>query len=173
MMAINRIARIATWLLAAGAAVLGMGCDRNGNPIEEFGLDKLSKGVSTEADVRGAMGQPDSVRADGAGGLILEYPKGPQGVRTWMFHIGVDGKLSDYQQVLTDANFDKIQPGMTREAVRNLLGRPRTVVPFERKGEEVWDWKYQHVHEQRLFNVHFDLASGKVVRVSISEISGA
>jgi len=45
-------------------------------------------------------------------------------------------------------------------------------VPFARKQEEVWDWKYLYVHEERLFNVHFDMQTGKVVRMSISEISG-
>ena len=166
--------KVLAWCLAACATVLAQGCDRDGNPVQEFGLDKLNKGVSTEADVRGVMGQPDSVREvqESGGEKILEYPKGPQGVRTWMFHIGPDGKLTDYQQVLTDENFDKVQKGMTRDEVRNLLGRPRTVVPFPRKQEEVWDWKYLHVHEERLFNVHFDMQTGKVVRMSISEISG-
>src|SRR5450830_982819 len=164
--------KLARGLVAACAALLALlGCDRDGNPLQEFGMDKLNKGISTEAEVRGVMGQPDSVRE--AGGVrTLEYPKGPQGVRTWMFQIGADGKLSDYQQVLTDDNFGKIHKGMTREQVRNLLGRPRTVVPFARKKEEVWDWKYLHVHEERLFNVHFDMDTGKVVRMSISEISG-
>ncbi|MCW5299647.1 outer membrane protein assembly factor BamE [Herbaspirillum lusitanum] len=159
-------------LAAICATVLALGCDRNGNPVEEFGLDKLNKGASTEADVRSVMGQPDSVREESDGGRTLEYPKGPQGVRTWMFRIGADGKLSDYQQVLTAENFDRVQKGMTREEVRNMLGRPRTVMPFARKKEEVWDWKYLHVHEERLFNVHFDMETGKVVRMSISEISG-
>lgn len=164
--------KLAKSLVAACAALLALGCDRDGNPVQEFGLDKLNKGVSTEAEVRGVMGQPDSVREESGGGRTLEYPKGPQGVRTWMFRIGADGKLADYQQVLTDDNFDKIQKGMTREEVRIMLGRPRTVVPFARKKEEVWDWKYLHVHEERLFNVHFDMDTGKVVRMSISEISG-
>src|SRR5450830_2165842 len=164
--------RAAGWWMAACATLLLPGCDRNGNPIEEFGVDKLNKGSSTEADVRGVMGQPDSVREESDGGRTLEYPKGPQGIRTWMFRITADGKLTDYQQVLTDENFEKVQKGMTREEVRNMLGRPRTVVPFQRKKEEVWDWKYLHVHEERLFNVHFDMDTGKVVRMSISEISG-
>lgn len=135
-------------------------------------MDKLNKGISGEADVRAVMGTPDHVREDAAGGRVLEYPKGPQGVRTWMFHIGANGTLVDYQQVLTDDNFRRIAPGMAREEVRNLLGRPRSIVPFRRQNEEVWDWKYQHVHEERLLNVHFDLQTGKVVRMSVSEISG-
>ena len=154
------------------AAVAMLGCDRNGNPIEEFGLDKLQKGISTEADVRGVMGQPDTVWDDGNGARTLEYPKGPEGVRTWMFAIGASGTLLDYRQVLTQENFDAIRPGMSGDEVRRMLGRPRSVVQFGRKNEEVWDWKYRYVHEERLFNVHFDIDTKKVVRTSISEMLG-
>ncbi|MFL9924888.1 outer membrane protein assembly factor BamE [Herbaspirillum lusitanum] len=148
------------------------GCDRNGNPIEEFGLDQLQKGVSSEAEVRKIMGEPDTVWDDGHGAHTLEYPKGPEGVRTWMFAINPLGTLIDYRQVLTSDNFSKVLPGMSQAEVRRLLGRPRSVMQFARKNEEVWDWKYIDVHEQRLFNVHFDLNSTQVARTSISEISG-
>ena len=64
------------------ALLLGFaGCDRHGHPIEEFGLDKLERGVSTEADVRMVMGPPDTVWEDEGGRRELEYPKGPE--RWW------------------------------------------------------------------------------------------
>ncbi|MBV8623932.1 MAG: hypothetical protein JO174_10650 [Herbaspirillum sp.] len=148
------------------------GCDRNGNPIEEFGLDKLQKGISSEADVRDVMGQPDTVWEDGGGARTLEYPKGPEGIRTWMFAIGASGTLIDFSQVLTQEHFDTIRPGMSADEIRRQFGRPRSVVQFARKNEEVWDWKYRYVHEDRLFNVHFDINTRQVVRTSISEISG-
>ena len=166
------IGKVFGWIGACGAALLMLGCDRNGNPIEEFGLDKLSKGVSTEAEVRTVMGQPDTVWEEEDGRRTLEYPKGPQGVRTWMFSIAADGRMLDYTQVLTAENFAKVVPGMSNDEVRRLLGRPRTIVPFKRKNEEVWDWRYQNINEPRLFNVHFDMDSHKVVATSHSEISG-
>ncbi|WDZ97672.1 outer membrane protein assembly factor BamE [Herbaspirillum sp. WKF16] len=169
---IRLLRRCAATAGALVAAVAMFGCDRNGNPIEEFGLDKLQKGVSTEADVRGVMGQPDTVWDDGNGARTLEYPKGPEGIRTWMFAIGASGTLIDYRQVLTQEHFDGIRPGMSADQVRRQFGRPRSVAQFTRKNEEVWDWKYRYVHEDRLFNVHFDLATRQVVRTSISEISG-
>jgi hypothetical protein len=61
---------------------------------------------------------------------------------------------------------------MSSDEVRRMLGRPRSVVQFSRKNEEVWDWKYRYVHEERLFNVHFDIDTKKVVRTSISEMLG-
>ncbi|MRT31335.1 MULTISPECIES: outer membrane protein assembly factor BamE domain-containing protein [Herbaspirillum] len=168
----TRLRRHAGHFGALLAALALFGCDRNGNPIEEFGLDKLQKGVSSEADVRGVMGQPDTVWEDGGGARTLEYPKGPEGIRTWMFRIGASGTLIDYTQVLTQEHFDTIRPGMTTEQIRREFGRPRSVVQFARKNEEVWDWKYHYVHEDRLFNVHFDITTKQVVRTSISEISG-
>jgi hypothetical protein len=152
--------------------LLMFGCDQNGRPIEEFGLEKLTKDVSTEADVRAAMGAPDTVWEEDNGARTLEYPKGPAGHRTWMFDIDAGGTLRNYTQVLTEENFATITAGMTRDAVRRKLGKPRTVVEFPLKNEAVWDWRYQQTPgTERLFNVHFDRDSGRVTRTSVSDES--
>ena len=157
-------------ILAMTCTLLIGACDREGRPIQEFGLDKLGKGVSTEGDVRAVMGQPETVREESDGSRVLEYPKGPMGHRTWFFVIGKDGKLTDYRQVLTEENFSNIKPGMSTDAVRRMLGKPRTVSQLKLKNEEVWDWVYlQPDNKTRLFNVHFDMSSGKVTRTSTSE----
>ena len=152
------------------ACVLALGaCDRNGNPIQEFGLDKLAKGVSTESDVRGVMGQPDTVWEQEDGARTLEYPKGPAGARTWMFDIDRDGKLRDYRQVLGEATFGAIRPGMSKDEVRRMLGRPKSVAEYRLKNEEVWDWRYlDPTNTPRFFNVHFDKATGRVTQTSSS-----
>lgn len=151
--------------------LLAGGCDREGRPVQEFGLDKLAIGISSEGDVRTAMGQPETTWEDEDGSRILEYPKGPEGSRTWIFSIDSKGKLLEYHQALTAENFARIKPGMSRDAVRRLLGKPRTVVNFNRLKEEVWDYRYLDNHESRLFNVHMDQASGKVTRTSASELA--
>jgi outer membrane protein assembly factor BamE (lipoprotein component of BamABCDE complex) len=151
-------------------ALFSAACDRQGRPIQEFGLDKLAKGISTEGEVRIAMGQPETVWEEDDGSRTLEYPKGPMGHRTWFFVIGKDGKLKDYTQVLTEENFAKIKPGMSRDTVRRMLGKARSTVRYKLKNEEVWDWLYlQSNHTPRLFNVHFDIDSGKVTRTSSSD----
>jgi outer membrane protein assembly factor BamE (lipoprotein component of BamABCDE complex) len=154
-------------ILTILCAYLLVACDRQGHPIEEAGLDKLTKSVSTEADVRKVMGQPDAVWQEQDGTKTLSYPKGPAGARTWMFTISQDGKLKDYKQVLSDEHFANIKPGMTKEEVRHLLGKPRSIVQFKLKNEEVWEWLYlQSPNTPRLFNVHFDLGTGKVTQTS-------
>lgn len=157
-------------ILALGSLFLAVACDQQGNFIEESGLARLSKGISSESDVRLAMGQPDTVWEEDDGSRTLEYPKGPAGHRTWMFSIDRDGKLQDYRQVLTEANFVNVRPGMRKDEVRRMLGKPRTVVQFSLKNEEVWDWRYQKSHaESGFFNVHFDIGSRQVSRTSFSE----
>lgn len=158
-----------TGLLALACLLFIGACDRDGRPIQEFGLDKLAKGVSTEADVRGVMGQPDTVWEEESGARTLEYPKGPEGTRTWMFDIDRGGKLVDYRQVLTEATFGAIRPGMSRDQVRRMLGRPKSVAEYRLKNEEVWDWRYlDPTQTPRFFNVHFDRTTGRVTQTSSS-----
>lgn len=158
----------AAFLLALLAAGLS-GCDRQGRPVEEFGLDKLAKGVSSEGDVRTVMGQPETVWEEEDGTRALQYPKGPEGVRTWEFTIDPSGKLKDYRQLLTQENFSRVRQGMSRDEIRRMLGKPRSVAQFKLKNEEVWDWRYQDVTVPRLFNVHFDMTSGKVTGTSSND----
>ena len=81
-------------LLGFFCSLLMLGCQQS-----EFGLEKLTKGVSTEADVRSAMGEPEVVWEEHNGSRTLEYPKGPAGHRTYMVDIDAQGKLRDYTQV--------------------------------------------------------------------------
>jgi len=156
---------IALALLAVAMAA----CDRQGRPVEEFGLEKLAKGISSEGDVRMVMGQPETVWEEEDGTRALQYPKGPEGARTWEFTIDNSGKLKDYRQLLTQENFSRVAKGMSRDEVRRMLGKPRKVEQFKLKNEEVWDWRYLEGNVQRLFNVHFDMTSGKVTGTSSSD----
>jgi outer membrane protein assembly factor BamE (lipoprotein component of BamABCDE complex) len=156
--------------LLALLALLGA-CDREGRPVQEIGLDRLAVGVSSEGDVRTAMGRPETTWEDEDGTRILEYPKAPEGSRTWIFTIDPRGKLIEYHQALTTENFARIVAGMSRDAVRRLLGKPRSVVRFALSKEEVWDYRFLDQHQSRLFNVHFDEATGKVLRTSSSEVA--
>ncbi|HYD97128.1 MAG TPA: outer membrane protein assembly factor BamE [Noviherbaspirillum sp.] len=156
------------WLAGLMLGMVLAACDRQGRPVEEFGLDKLARGISSEGDVRGVMGQPETVWEEDDGTRSLQYPKGPEGARTWEFVIDKSGKLKDYRQLLTQENFARVRSGMSKDEVRRLLGKPRTVAEFKLKNEEVWDWRFQDTTEQRFFNVHFDKSSGKVTGTSSS-----
>jgi outer membrane protein assembly factor BamE (lipoprotein component of BamABCDE complex) len=149
--------------------VLALGCDQQGRLVEEPGLEKLARGISSEGDVRTAMGKPEIVWEEEGGKRTLEYPKGPNGVKTWMFEIGPDGKLKDWHQALTEENFRRVTGGMAMDDVRRLLGKPRSTAQYRLKNEEVWDWLFQEGGTRRLFNVHFDMASRRVLRTTTSD----
>lgn len=161
--------RIAIAATVALLSLLGTGCDREGRPLQELGLEKLAVGVSSEGDVRNAMGKPETTWEDENGTRILEYPKGPEGSRTWIFTIDNVGKLTSYHQALSPENLARVKPGMSRDDIRRLLGKPRTVVNFNRLKEEVWDYRILENQESRLFNVHMDQTSGRVTRTSSTD----
>lgn len=157
-------------LIASIFAFALTACDQQGRPIEEPGLDKLTKGMSTESEVRMVMGQPGRVWEEENGTRSLEYPKGPEGHRTWFFEIDRNGTLQDYRQALTPENFASIKPGMTMDQVRRILGKPRKETQMTLKKEVVWDWLYlERVDFPRLFHVHFDIATNKVTGTSSSD----
>jgi hypothetical protein len=112
-----------------------VGCDQQR-------IIELEEGVATEADVRAKFGEPEKIWDGEAGARIFEYNRQPMGHRNYMITIGTDGKMSALRQVLTPANFEKVQPGMMMEDVRKMLGRPAKVMPYELKKETYYNWRY-------------------------------
>ena len=150
-------------LLAAGVAVLAFaGCDPQR-------VAKLEEGVSTEADVRKQFGEPVTLTVEADGTRVLDYPRQPEGWTNYVIKIGPDGKMSSLRQLLNDDNFARVQPGMSTQQVRELLGRPAKTQRFELKQQDVWDWRYKpHGQEAKVFSVSFDSA-GNVVGTAVAD----
>jgi len=143
---------------AAFALVLGA-CDADK-------LGKLRPGVTTADEVRNIMGRPDLEWRDPDGSRVWEYPRTPEGIVNYMVVIGPNNVLREVQQVLTEDNFRQVVPGMSRDEVRRLLGRPAHQRFFPMKGETVWDWKTKtEPGMDWFFNVHFN-QDGLVSRTS-------
>ena len=105
---------------------------------------KLEPGVASEADVRREFGEPTLVVEKADGTKLLEYPRQPEGVANYLAIIGADGKLSALTQQLTPDNFAQVQPGMSQDAVRRLLGKPARSQRFDLKpDEEHWEWRFE------------------------------
>jgi hypothetical protein len=121
-------------------------------------LKGLTPGVSTLEQVRAQMGKPETERRFDDGSRRLDYPRGPQGLKTWMVDIGPNGRLVAITQALTAENFAKVRIGMSEDEVRRLLGKPGDVAVYPLKPETVWSWKWREggVTEEAFFNVHFD-----------------
>jgi hypothetical protein len=93
-------------------------------------------------------GAPTATYADPAGGegaRLLEYASGPYGRTTWMVAVDAAGRVLGAQQVLTEASFLAFQqaaPGLTRDGVLRLLGRPGERQRLARVHGEIWSWRY-------------------------------
>lgn len=116
---------------------------------------RLEEGVATEVDVRKQFGDPVTVTVGPDGTRTLEYPRQPEGWTNYVIKIGPDGKMSSLRQLLNDDNFARVLPGMDRQHVRDLLGRPAEQKTYDLRNEEVWSWRFKTVNESRLFSVTF------------------
>jgi hypothetical protein len=142
--ALHRAAALLVLILAAGCA----------------NFSAISPGDSAPT-VEARVGAPGTVWKNADGSEVWEYPLGPSGVQTFMVDIGPDRTVRAVRQVLREEYFSKVVPGMSRDEVRRLLGRPKEVWYFPARDEEVWTWRYLEVN-YRLFNALFDRTSGTV-----------
>lgn len=149
------LAWISSLLVAIG------GCDA-------INLPEIRPGTTTAAEVRSRMGEPMAEFQNPDGSVTYEYSRQPNGVECHMITIGPNQIVSRVEQVLTEANFARIQNGLSRDEVRRLLGKPGSIQTFEMKREEVWDWRIKGdvPMDEWHFHVHFDTGSGQVVRTT-------
>jgi len=68
------------------------------------------------------MGKPDTEFVSKEG-TRLEFPRGPAGKHTWFVYLDASGRVSRSEQVLTEKNFNLINPDMTRRCA-NCWGGP-------------------------------------------------
>src|SRR5262245_54547176 len=105
-------------------------------------FESLSPGTPAK-QVQERVGAPSDVWKSADGSEVWEYALGPMGTRTYMVSFGPDQAVRDVRQVLTEENISKIKPGMTRDEVRRIVGKPGLVNYAEARNEEVWNWRYR------------------------------
>jgi hypothetical protein len=106
-----------SWRLAilAGAALLS-GC-------ASYDGRGLQPGVSSADDVVALMGTPAMQWQDADGRRQLAYPRGPEGLQTYMAFIDTQGRLERIEGVLDTKHFARIEPGKSDQAaILRLLG---------------------------------------------------
>ena len=127
---------------------------------------QLKAGVSTARDVRDAMGPPSMEWKQSDGSTIWEFTRMPAGKKNFMATIGPDEVLRELVQVVTEENFGRVKPGMGKDELRRLLGKPTETARLPLKPVEVWSWAYDDVFQREMFlDVNLD-ADGKVIDTS-------
>jgi hypothetical protein len=140
--------RLAAALVVAGCAALEPPSFPAGTPMSE---------------VESRMGKPKDIVKAPDGDTVWQYPSGPVGQTTYMVRFGPDQRVRSVYQALTPAQFAKIQPGVSQNEVRLLLGPPGQTVFYRRMDEEVWSYRFQAAAaDNRIFNVRLDAKTGTV-----------
>ena len=148
-------------VLALASALLLAGC---------AGFAAITPGTPAQ-QVQARMGAPADVRKAPDGSEVWEYPMGPLGLETYMVSFGPDQSVREVRQVLTDENIDKLKPGMPREEVRRMLGKPASVVYTDTRNEEVWYWRYRSWGVRRMeLYAQFDRQTGALKVVTRYQI---
>jgi hypothetical protein len=109
-------------LLLAGLVSLLAAC-----AVHPFAGYDFAPGTPREA-VFARMGPPYRAVPLPSGGQRLQYSLQPHGQLAWMVDLDAAGRVTQARQVLTEANFHRIEPARwTRDDVEREFGRPAWV----------------------------------------------
>jgi hypothetical protein len=124
------------------------------------GISSVTSGMD-EMQLQSKLGKPETVRKNSDGSETWEYPGGPLGRQTYMVTVGANHAVKNVRQVLDEEYFSQVKAGMSRDDVRQLLGKPGEISMFPARDEEVWSWRYLRGNPM-FFNVMFDRSAGTV-----------
>ena len=99
------------------------------------------------SEVLKAWGPPTATYPLQPAGQRLEYATGPYGRMTWMVDVDASGRVTQARQVLSEAEFFKLQAAqaltrdMTRDEVLRWIGTPGQR-RGARGGGQTWSWRY-------------------------------
>jgi hypothetical protein len=95
----------------------------------------------TEAQAVAELGQPTG-RYPLPQGSRLEFARGPYGKHTYMVDLDAQGRVTGWQQVLTEQHFNQVVAGWTRDRLLMEFGRPAERRSGDWQGGQVWSYRY-------------------------------
>lgn len=121
--------------MAAALATVTIGACTSYAPSKHFiGL--------SHSDTITALGKPNPMPPDVESAKRLDFPRGPFGKHTYSVYFDDQGKVSGYQQLLTEENFAKIVPGMAESEVVDVIGVSKDRFMLARDRGYVWNYRY-------------------------------
>ncbi|MBS0445937.1 MAG: hypothetical protein JSR59_08310 [Proteobacteria bacterium] len=150
-------AKLALALIAVAAGLAG--CATTGPGAAAPGM--------TMDEAQHAYGPPTGTYHFRDGGTRFEYATTPLGRVTYMLDFDAAGRLVRSRQVLTEADFAEIKPGMSKEDVRLRLGPPTEYLRIPRQHLVVWNWRYAGA-DCTWFQASIGDDDGKVSQASLS-----
>ena len=124
-------------------------------------VDLLSVGT-TESQIVTKFGAPAERRQLPGGGYSVDYPQEPLGYQNWRINFSPDGRMVSREQLIDEAYFARLKPGMTRTEVMQTLGRHAEESAYPNLNESVLSWRYiEFGNRLMFFNAHFDGMDGR------------
>ena len=112
-------------------------------------------------EVVARMGAPTGEYPRPDGSRRLEFARGPYGKHTYMVDVDAQGRVTGWQQVLTEPVFNAIPRGVSRDDVLQRIGRPSDRMVIPRRNELVWSYRYESPFCQ-WFQVSLDRTTNQV-----------
>ena len=109
-----------------------------------YGPSGVHPGDSADAVSR-SMGAPTARYTLPQGGTRMEFARGPEGKHTYMVDLDTQGRVTAWQQVLTEPNFESVREGWSQDDLLMTLGTPSHRRSGGRQGGEVWSYRYDAV----------------------------
>jgi hypothetical protein len=120
------------------------------------------------------MGPPTGIRSAPGKKQVWEYVEKPSPYETY-FLVFSKGKLTDIRQVITDATFAQLKPGMTEPRIRGLLGTPWRITNVNDDADEdigdVWEYRGRDAAGTYKFHIEFDVHRRLVVAAKIADVA--
>lgn len=98
--------------------------------------------------VRQKLGAPAATYALPDGGSRWAYPTSPFGRHTTMVTLDAAGRVLRWEEALTEANFNALGAGLTKQQVLERLGPPARVWAVRYHDQTVWTYRYDNTQCQ-------------------------
>jgi len=145
-------------LAALPVAVLLAGC-----AFAPYSPGGVPPGAS-RAEVERIMGPPTGVYTMPDGHVRLEYNRMPAGRQTFMIDLDAAGRVARWENVLDENHFAAIQPGMSMDDVRRLIGPPTFTSRYRFPDPGItWNYRFQTIQRCIVFQIPFVAATGRVI----------
>jgi hypothetical protein len=110
------------------------------------------------------MGPPTAIYTMPDGRQRLEYNRMPAGKQTFMIDLDAGGRMTRWENVLDEAHFAAIQPGMSAADVLRLIGPPTFTALYHRPQPGfTWNYRFDTIQRCIVFQLDFNAATGKVI----------
>jgi hypothetical protein len=137
-------------LAAAAAAAVLTGC---ANAVRAW---NVAPGTPRD-EVVARAGTPSRVVPLPDGGQRLQYTTMPNGFEAFMVDLDASGKVVRSRQVLTPAEFHRIEPGRwTRDDVAREFGPPAWVDRVRSFHGDVWTYRWLEMNNRMFYWVYID-----------------